>query len=201
MPLSTTGKNNLITDGITTFTHVGALTGLPSTETSGGSYARQALTWGAAASGVRAISAQATVPIAAGQTIVAVGVWNALSAGTFQGYWQIGSTLRGVATVTTGDTFTSVGHGLAADDRVFVTAAAGDALPAGLAIDTLYFVRATGLTADAFTLSTTSGGAAVDVTAAGECAWFRTVPQLFSIAGNIVLPASTGIVIDATGIG
>jgi hypothetical protein len=199
MPLSVTGKNNLI--AVSSFTHAGALTALPSTETSGGSYARQPITWAAAASGARANSAQLTIPIAAGQTIVAASMHDALSAGAIQGYYQIGSTLRGAATVTTGDTFTSVGHGLAADDRVFVTAVGGDALPTGLAVDTLYFVRATGLTADAFTLSTTSGGAAVDVTAAGECAWFKTVPQTFAIAGNLVLPATTGLVIDVTAFG
>jgi hypothetical protein len=199
MPLSTTGKNNLIS--VTSMTHAGALTALPSTETSGGSYARQAITWAAASGGTRTNSAQITIPINAGQTIVAAAVWDALTVGTIQGYWQIGSTLRGAATVTTGDTFTSVGHGLAADDRVFVTAVGGDALPTGLAVDTLYFVRATGLTADAFTLSTTSGGAAVDVTAAGEVSWFETVPQTFSISGNLVLPTTTGLVVDVTAFG
>jgi hypothetical protein len=160
------------------------------------------LTWAAAGSGARAISAQATIPIASGQTIVAVGVWDALTVGNLQGYFQIGSTLRGASVVTAStDTFASIGHGLATDDRVFVTAVAGDALPAGLAIDTLYFVRATGLTADAFTLSTTSGGAAVNITADGEVAWFKTVPQTFSIAGNLILPATTGLVIDATAFG
>lgn len=199
MPLSTTGKNNLIS--VTSMTHAGALTALPSTESTGGSYARQAITWAAASSGTRANSAQITIPINAGQTIVAAAVWDALTVGTIQGYWQIGSTLRGAATVTTGDTFTSVAHGLTTDDRVFVTAVGGDALPTGLTVDTLYFVRATGLTADAFTLSTTSGGAAVDVTAAGECAWFKTVPQTFAISGNLVLPVTTGLVVDVTAFG
>jgi hypothetical protein len=124
-----------------------------------------------------------------------------VSAGTLQGFFQIGSTLRGAATVTTGDTFTSVGHGLTTDDRVFFDTVAGDSLPAGLSSGTLYFVRATGLTADAFTIATTSGGAAVDVTAAGECSWFKTVPQTFSIAGNLILPVTTGLVIDATAFG
>jgi hypothetical protein len=195
MPLSTVGKNNLIS--VTSMTHAGALTALPSTETSGGSYARQAITWAAAASGARAASAQITIPIAAGQTIVAASGHDALSAGNIQGYFQIGSTLRGASTMSAAGVHTSVGHGLVADDRVFVTAVGGDALPAGLAIDTIYFVRATGLTADAFSLATTSGGGAVG-SAAGEVAWFKTVPQTFSIAGNLVLPATTGLVIDAT---
>ena len=200
MPLTTTGKNNLI--AVTSFTHCGALTALTSTETSGGSYARQAITWAAASSGTRANSAQISIPIAAGETIVAVSIHDALTAGTIQGYSQIGSTLRGAATVeATGNVFTSVAHGLAADGRVFVTTVGGDALPTGLDVTSIYWVRATGLTSDAFTLSATQGGGAVDITAAGECAWFKTVPQTFSIAGNLILPSTTGLVIDVTAFG
>lgn len=199
MPLTSAGKDNLIS--VTAFTHAGAYTDLGVTEVAGGSYARQSITWGAASGGVRANSAQITIPIPAGTTVQSVGVWNALTTGVAQGFFQIGSTLRGAATVTTADVFTSVGHGLSADDRVFVTTVGGDALPTGLSATTLYFVRSTGLTADAFTLSTTSGGAAVDVTAAGEVAWFRTVPQTFSIAGNLVLPTTTGLVLDVNAFG
>ena len=196
MPLSTTGKNNLI--AVTSFTHVTGITALPGTETTPST--RQALTWAAASGGTRAISAQATIPIAAGQTIAAVAVYDALTVGNIQGYFQIGSALRGAATVSAVGVATSVGHGLATDDRVFVTAVAGDALPTGFAIDTLYFVRATGLTADSFSLATTSGGAAVG-SVAGELAWFRTVPQTFAIAGNLILPVTTGLVIDVTAFG
>lgn len=199
MPLTTTGKNNLIS--VTSFTHAGAYEDLGVTETSGGSYARQAITWAAAASGARSNSATLTIPIAAGKTIQAVGVWDASSAGTAQGFFQIGSTLRGAATVdATTDTFTSVGHGLTTDDRVFVSTVAGDALPTGLSATTLYFVRATGLTADAFTLATTSGGAAVNITASGEVAWYKTVPQTFSIAGNLSI-TSSNLTIDLTPFG
>lgn len=201
MPLTTTGKNNLIS--VTSITHAGAYEDLGVTETSGGSYARQALTWAAASGGARAISAQVTIPIAAGKTIVAAGGWDAVSAGTSQGFWPIGSNVAGVATITAStDTFSSFAHGLTTDDRVFFTAPVGQSgLPTGLSATTLYFVRSTGLTANAFTVATTSGGAAVDVTADGEVAFFKTVPQTFSIAGNLILPATTGFVVDLTAIG
>lgn len=199
MPLTTAGKNNLVS--FASFTHAGAFTDLGVTEVAGGSYARQSISWAAMSGGVGNNSAQITVPIPAGTTVVCPGVWNALTVGTSQGYWQQGSTLRGAATVTAADVFTSNGHGLAADDRVFFTGVAGESLVAGLSATTLYFVRSTGLTADAFTVSTTSGGAAVDVTAAGEVAWYRTVPQTFSIAGNLVLPATTGLVLDLNAFG
>ena len=198
MPLSTVGKNNLI--AVTSFTHAGALTALASTETVGGSYARQPITWAAPSAGTRAPSSPLVIPIAAGQTIVAASMHDALTVGNFQGYFQIGSPLRGTSSMSAAGLHTSVGHGLTTDNRVFVASVAGDALPTGLAIDTLYFVRATGLTADAFSLATTSGGAAVG-TVAGEVAWFHTVPQTYAIAGTLTLPATTGLVLDVTAFG
>jgi len=162
MPLSVTGKNNLIS--VTSFTHASAWQDLGVTESTGGSYARQTISWAAAASGARANSAQISIPIAIGQTIQAVGIHDALSAGNSQGFFQIGSALRGSASVTTADTFTSLAHGLSTDDRVFFTTIAGETIPTGISITTLYFIRATGATADTFTVSTTSGGSALDIT-------------------------------------
>lgn len=195
MPMTQAGRNLILDSGLTS-THVGAYTDLGTTEVVGGAYARQAVTWTAAASSIRDNNAQLSIPIPAGTTVVVGSIHSASTAGTLHGWFQIGSTLRGAATVTTGDTFTSVAHGLATDDRVFFATVAGDALPAGLSATTLYFVRATGLTADAFTVATTSGGAAVDVTAAGECAWFKTVPNTFASAGNLII-ATGALDVDA----
>ena len=196
MPLTTAGKNNLIS--VTSFNNAGAYTDLGVTETSGGSYSRQPITWAVASSGTRTNSAPITIPIAAGVTIQTVGVWD--TGGASQGFWQIGSTVNGVGTATAStETIASFGHGLSNTDRVFVTAPAGSSLPAGLSATTLYFV--VGATTDSFQLSLTSGGAAVDITANGEVAFFRTVPQTFASAGNLILPASTGLVIDVTGLG
>ena len=198
MPLTVAGKNNLIS--VTSMTHAGAFIDLGVTECSGGSYARQPITWAASSGGARANSAQLSIPINAGQTVQSVGVFDAVSAGNQQGFFQIGSSLRGATTMSAAGLHTSVAHGLTTDDRVFVTSVGGDALPTGLALATLYFVLATGLTANAFSLSATSGGAAVG-SAAGEVAFYKTVPQLFSISGNLILPVSTGLVVDLTAFG
>jgi len=190
MPYTTAGRNALLTSGKGGVTHVGAVTDIAGTEVAGGSYARQAVTWGAAASGAATNTGALTIPIPAGSTPVALAYYDALSAGNLLGvfpYGSAGQVLDGVATVTAADTFTSNVHGLAADDRVFVAAVAGETLPAGLSATTLYYVRATGLTADTFTLATTSGGSAVDVTAAGELVWFKTVPNTFASAGNLTV--------------
>lgn len=190
MPYTTAGRNALLTSGKGGVTHVGAVTDIAGTEVAGGSYARQAVTWGAAASGAATNTGALTIPIPAGSTPVALAYYDAVSAGNLLGvfpYGSAGQVVDGVATVTAADTFTSNVHGLAADDRVFVAAVAGETLPAGLSATTLYFVRATGLTSDTFTLATTSGGSAVDVTAAGELVWFKTVPNTFASAGNLTV--------------
>lgn len=59
------------------------------------------------------------------------------------------------------DLFAATAHGLVADDTIFLTELTGGT---GLAEDTLYYILAAGLTADAFAVSLTSGGAAVDIT-------------------------------------
>jgi hypothetical protein len=62
------------------------------------------------------------------------------------------------------DLINCVGHGFLNGDRVRVTTSAAD-LPAGLAIDTDYYVR--DATADTFKVALTDGGAVVDITDAG----------------------------------
>ena len=56
--------------------------------------------------------------------------------------------------------FTSVAHGLVAGDTVILET--DGALYTGLALDTQYYVISTGLTADAFELSLTAGGTAIN---------------------------------------
>lgn len=203
MPLNNTGRNALLTSGKGGFTHVGALTDLSTTEVTGGSYARQPVTWQAAgtpAAGQAGNTTALTIPIPAGSTPLVVGLYDAVSAGNLLGifpYGSAGQVVDGVASVTTTDIFTSTAHGLTTDDRVFFSAVAGETLPTGISATTLYYVLASGLTADAFKVSTTSGGTALDVTAAGDCAFFKTVPNTFSSAGNITI-AINSLILDAT---
>lgn len=70
------------------------------------------------------------------------------------------------------DTFTSVSHGLAAGDRLYpmLNVDSGivylpDILTGGITKNTAHYVIADGLTEDAFKLSATSGGAAINLTA------------------------------------
>lgn len=77
--------------------------------------------------------------------------------------WTACGTL-GVVTVTvaTPAVFSFAAHGLVAGDQVKFTTTG--ALPTGLTAGTVYFVIAAGLTANAFEVSTTSGGSAVNTT-------------------------------------
>lgn len=190
MPLTTAGRNNAA-DGITGgVTHVSALTDLGVTEAAGGSYARQAVSWNASASGVADNSGALSIPIPAGTTVVAVGGESASSAGTRKLWAGVGTSLKkGVASVDTiaNDTFQSDGHGLANTNRVFVHAVQGEALPTGLSATTLYFV--VGAATDTFQLSTTSGGSAVDVSSLNEFAWGQTIPETFASAGTLTVAA------------
>lgn len=82
-------------------------------------------------------------------------------------------------TVTTAtDLITSSAHGRAAGSRVrFRTTGT---LPAGLAIDTDYFVSATGLTANDYKVSLSNGGPIVDITTTGTGTqtWVPSVPDI-----------------------
>jgi hypothetical protein len=199
--LTGTSRNKLLDSGIPAITHVGLLTALTGTEAAGGSYARQAVTWAAAASDQKKPTAQVQWTPPASTTLVAWSGHDASSAGNQIYYAGLGSTLRGFAGVTAStDTFASIAHGLTTDDRVFFWTAFGESsLPAGLSASTVYFVRATGLTADAFTIATTSGGAAVDVTANGEVQWVKTVPVTTSGLGtDTITIAAASFVMDGT---
>lgn len=104
----------------------------------------------------------------ASQDQLAMGFYTAISAGSLYaiGTLDTDPPVFGVGDPTT-DLITAPAHGLQTDQRVYVLAAPGAVIPTGLVEGTAYFTLATGLTTDAFKLSLTSGGAAIDITASG----------------------------------
>lgn len=164
--------------------------GASGTEVTGGSpaYARKAVTWNAAASGSKDIAAAQTFDVPASTTILAVQLWSASTAGTSRAWMPAGSSARRAfsvdsAGVTANDIF-SPGHGLVADNRVVFWATIGAGLPTGLSEDTGYWVISTGLTTDAFRVSTTQGGGAVDITAIGDGDLQKFTPEVFAAQGT-----------------
>jgi hypothetical protein len=170
--------------------------GQSGTEVTGGSpaYARKAITWNAAATGSKDIAAAVTFDVPAA-TVHMVGLWSASTAGTLRAWMPAGSTARrafsvDAAGVTANDIF-SPAHGFIADNRVVFWPTIGAVLPTGLSEDTGYWVIATGLTTDAFRVSTTQGGAAVDITAIGDGDVQKYTPEVFAAQGTYQVSAFT----------
>jgi hypothetical protein len=71
-------------------------------ELTGGAYARQAVAWSAASAGSKSKTASdPVIPIPAGSTVAYIGLWSALTTGTFYGYWTVTSeTYVGAGTYT-----------------------------------------------------------------------------------------------------
>lgn len=192
MPFNTNGRNAMLTGGLgDTITHISVHDAIPdatgSDEVSGGTYARQAVTWAAAASGVRDNTALISHDIPAGSTAVAYGFFDALSGGGHYGHALVGSSLSGFATVdsagVTSNAIQSAGHGLSNSDRIAVYSVHAESLPAGLTEQTLYWV--VGSATNTFQVALTESGTAVDITGQGELWWQDCVPEAFNAGGQL----------------
>ena len=133
-----------------------------SNEVVGGGYARQTITWGAAAARSKASSGNIDFSVSAGSTISWIGIWN--SAGTvFRGMWPNGGADYAFQLdVVTNNRIYAEGMGLVIDDRVTFT---GATVPVGLTAGTHYWViGATAADPDYFQVAASSNGAAIDIT-------------------------------------
>lgn len=150
-------------------------------EVTGGSYAKQTITWSSAASRSKASSGNIDFSVPAATTVAWIGVWD--SAGTtFRGMWPNGGTDYSFQVDLTNNRIYCEGHGMANDDRVTFTAAT---LPTNLTAGTHYYV--VGVTAgdpDYFQVSSASGGAAIDIT--------TSQPSADARVSKIVLEAYAG---------
>jgi hypothetical protein len=213
MPLNDLGKNRALDgldESLTSITHIGignatdpgTGTNYAGTEATGGSpaYARAAVTWGAAAAGIKSNSGALTHDVAAG-TYAFYLFFNASTGNTnnYLGYAPINGTQKGFATVdaadVTANTITSSAHGLANTNQVQVFNVFAESVPAGLTEGTVLFV--VGAATDTFQLSLTSGGAAIDITGIGEMFFQRLIPEVFASQGQITT-AIAALVLDAT---
>lgn len=128
---------------------------------------------GNAVSNVAAVNFPQCTGLADDQTMFFWGIGTAVSgAGVLLYLRHIGPAAKIFNALASNDTFTSFAHGLVVDARVVFYApdpSSGGVLPTGVTEGTVYFVR-TVPTADTFTISTTQGGATVDLTTDG-CGW------------------------------
>ena len=161
-------------------------------EVAGGSYARQQTAFGAPAAGTLSNTGAISFASMPATTVVAWAVNDAVTAGSFyQNGWF--STVSGLAVVRSadlaGNDVQTNAHGLAADDRVVFEAIEGLTAPTGITLGTLYFVLAAGLTTDAFNVSTTSGGAELDITAVGSAIWRKVTPKIVNSGDTFQIAA------------
>lgn len=191
MPFNTNGRNAMVGGLAANISHVSVHDAIPdaagSDEISGGSYARQPVTWTAPAAGEADTDADLIHDIPAGSTAVAYGHWDALTAGNHYGHTLIGSTLSGFGAVdqsgVASDLILSAGHGLADGDRVALYNVLAEGLPGGLVERTLYWVVQA--ITNGFKVSLTQGGPAVDITSEGELWWQDCVPETFGADGEL----------------
>jgi hypothetical protein len=167
--------------------------GIAGAEVTGGSpaYARKAITWNAASTGLKQIAAAQTFDVPAGTTVRAVSLFDASTAGTRRAWLPAGSSARRAFSVdaadVTADTLTSAAHGLVNGNSAVVWPTIGAVLPTGLAEDTEYFV--VGATTDTLQLSATFGGAAINLTAIGDGDIQKFVPEVFAAQGTYQVTA------------
>lgn len=107
----------------------------------------------------------------------------------------IGSALGPFTAVAATDTITLPGlTGISVNDRIAFYAEAGSALPTGLTAGTVYFVKTAA--ANDITISTTAGGATVDLTTAGDGVAYKVSP--ISISSGVTPRLTTGTTITET---
>lgn len=215
MPFNDLGKNKALDGldesvsgaithiGVGNLTDPGTGTNYAGTEATGGSpsYARQSVTWAAASGGTKSNSSSLTFDVPAGSYGFLL-FFNASSGNTsnYLGYAPINGTVKGffsADTTLTNDQYFSAAHGLADGDRVQMFNVFSESLPTGLTEGVLYYVVSS--TTNAFKVSTTLGGSAVDITSAGEGYFQKVIPETFGAQGQITV-ASGALVLDATGI-
>lgn len=195
MGLTPTEKSRIVDLATPGATHASLHSGDPSTtganELTGGTpaYARKALTWGSASAGqaVTVTTAQA-FDVPAATTVVFVGFWSALTAGTFRGFVAAGAALTNplaFSAAAATEIFTAPGHTFTNGQQVMVIDTDGSSLPTGVVENTTYFVIA--VSGTTFQLSATSGGAAINLTADGAGHVVAVQNEVFGAQGTYTI--------------
>lgn len=159
------------------------------TEVTGGSYARQALAYAAAASGSKASNAALLFTVLPATDVVAWEIYD--STGAARKWYGLFSPLSGTAQ-NTGDTVTITAHGLTLNQKiVFQT----NYTPTGLTAGVTYFART--ILTNTFQVATTAGGAAVAITADSASTGSIVVGKVQSFNAGDAMSVASGAVVCA----
>lgn len=93
--------------------------------------------------------------------------------------------------IVSGNTITVPGHTMAVNDNVAFYQPSGTTLPGGITEGTVYFVKT--VSGNDITVSTTSGGAAVTISSAGDGLAYRVTP--IAVSTGITPKLSAGAII------
>lgn len=187
-------KNNML-DG-QTFTLASAHTDFPGStgtnEVTGGTpaYAQKAITINAASGGSRALNASVAFDVPA-CTVKWIGFWNSA---TFIGCAPNGgATPKNFMSIASTDTVYSAAHGYSDTQKIVFF---NGTPPAGLTEGTTYFVR--DAATDTFKVAATSGGAAIDLTAAPSfgCVVCAITEDVYAVQGTHTLSTATFVIPD-----
>jgi hypothetical protein len=102
--------------------------------------------------------------------------------------------LSSLSVVSGQTTFNKACHKLLAGDKVVFTADSGATVPCGLSLNSVYFVIASGLTEDAFKVSTTISGSEISVTGSSSGQYYVAKP--INLSGYVIDADITGIAND-----
>jgi hypothetical protein len=98
---------------------------------------------------------------------------------------------QGPFTATTADVLTIPGHSFAVDDRIALYQPSGTTLPTGITEGTVYWIKT--VSGADVTLSTTQGGATLDITAIGDGLAYRVTP--IAVSAGVTPQLSSGAII------
>lgn len=159
-------------------------------ELSGGSYARVAVTWSTVSANVLALSGTPySINVPASTTVAFLGFQDASSSGNFQGMVPLGgATGYTFAAPSSTGVLLAPGTAYTANQPVVVFAPAGSTLPTGLTAGTIYYVKSP--SSDSFSLSATSGGSAISLSADGSGLVQAITTETFASAGAYSLASA-----------
>jgi hypothetical protein len=190
--LQVAGRNAMVSGLAAVVTYIG-LFDATGTELIGGSpsYARKPVVWNAPAAGRADNTADMFFDVPPVTTVAFHGGFSALNGGTNYFVLPVQGAVQAAPQActfdTTGDLFTSFGHGYGNGTRIYLSDVAGGGLATGFDENTLYYVVNT--TTDTFKLSATLGGAAITTTTSFEAFATKCVPEDFAAQGQYKIPA------------
>jgi hypothetical protein len=198
--LSTTARNAALDalDAITWLSLHSAYSTTGENELAGGSpaYSRLATSFTPAVEGIKSIVETVTFDVPGGATVAWIGLWTAVTGGTFWGMVPNGGALvdqpRMFVTDDTGsDQILAPPHPLGVNESIVFWVSDDGLLPftpSGMLQEgAIYY--ATGVSSEAFVISTISGGATLDLTTIGRGYYQRITPEFFVAQGTFRLNA------------